>query len=364
MIFGQIWERYFLREFLKTFLFFIFCFYGLYVLVDYASHMSVLLHKQKQVQFVEILRYYLFVFASRAEILLPMGLLIALIRTVCSFNTHHELVALMASGFKLKTLMRPFLTMGLACTVLLFLNEQYLLPPALKKLRQFENVYKEQKRINKQQDKLEAHAVILEDSTLFLYQDFEIDKDRFFDTYWIKSVDDVYRIKYLAPRTNPPTGYYVDHLTRQPNGELALNESMKTTPFPEMRFSTEILQSALIDPDALSLSELWDQRPFAKEIAGEKESKMITAFFWKLFIPWLCVLAIIAPAPFCVRYARHFPLFLIYACGIFGLLAYYLVLDASQVLAKRQVIQSPALTLGLPFFSVLSYFGWRFFRMR
>jgi lipopolysaccharide export system permease protein len=81
-MFKTIWERYFFKEFIKVFLLFLFCFYGLYILIDYASHTSALPHHQIQLHLYEVARYYLFVFASRAEILLPLALLIAFVKTV------------------------------------------------------------------------------------------------------------------------------------------------------------------------------------------------------------------------------------------------------------------------------------------
>jgi lipopolysaccharide export system permease protein len=83
------------------------------VLIDYASHTSALPHHQTQVKLKELARYYLFTFSSRAEILIPFALLIALIKTLCTLNTRNELIALMASGIKLQTLVRPFFYVGL-----------------------------------------------------------------------------------------------------------------------------------------------------------------------------------------------------------------------------------------------------------
>ncbi len=146
MMFKMIWERYFLRQFTQMFALFLGCFYSLYVLIDYASHTSTFIHHKLQWQ--EIIRYYLFIFASRAEILLPLTLLIAFIHTICKLNAQYELIALMASGFSLKKLMRPFVVLGLSCVFLLYTNEQFFLPKALKKLRRIENVTKHKKIVS------------------------------------------------------------------------------------------------------------------------------------------------------------------------------------------------------------------------
>lgn len=215
MILTQLWERYFLKEFAKIFFFFLFGFYGLYVLIDYASHTSSLAHHHVQIPFFELARYYLFIFSSRAEILIPLALLIAVCKTLISLNVHGELIALMASGFKLKTLLRPFLFAGFVAMILLYLNEQFLIPRALTKLRRIEDSTKHQRSRNS--PKVAAHSMVLEDGSIFLFQSYDTAKEQFFDVYWIESLDSIYRIKYLAPELPHPTGYFVDHLTRQQN---------------------------------------------------------------------------------------------------------------------------------------------------
>jgi lipopolysaccharide export system permease protein len=353
----SIWERYFLCQFIRLFFLFLFCFYGLYVLIDYASHTSALAHHQIQIPWSEVARYYLYVFASRAEILLPLALLIAFVQTVCTLNSHQELVALMASGFKLKILMRPFLFMGLLCVVLMYANEQFLLPEALRKLRRIEDATKHQK--SRHAPHLAVNHLNLEDGSLLIFQDYDTAKERFFDTYWIESIDSVYRMKYLSPSTTIPVGFFVDHLVRQPNGELLQTSASQELAFPDMQFNPELLQSTLLEPDIFSLYELATQAVQVSTDLNEKESKILTAFYWKLMLPFLCLIAIIAPAPYCIKFSRQLPIFLIYACSLFGLIAFYMFMDAAQVIAKRQVI-SPLWAICFPFLTIFAYFSWRF----
>ncbi|MBA3721865.1 MAG: LptF/LptG family permease [Parachlamydiaceae bacterium] len=360
MIFKQIWERYFLKEFIKVFLLFLLCFYGLYVIIDYASHTSALPHHHVQIKVTELARYYLYIFSSRAEVLIPLALLIAAIKTLSTLNVHGELVALMASGFKIKTLMRPFIIMGLLGTLLIFLNEQYIVPSALKKLRRIEDATKHQRTRSKLI--MTAHQVLLEDGSLFIYQSYDASKEQFFDSYWIPSVDQIYRIKYLSPLIHK--GYFVDRLERQRNGELKLIKSDAELELPHIRFNEQVLQSTIIDPDALSLSALWSEAPIEtnrSDNLSEKQSKILAAFYWKMTIPWLCLLAIIAPIPFCIYFSRQFPLFLVYICGIFGLIAFYFFMDAALVVAKRQVLD-PIWAITAPFSAIFIFFGWRYLK--
>lgn len=362
MIFNRIWERYFLSEIVKVFILFLFCFYGLYVLIDYASHTSALANHHIHIHWKELARYYLYIFSSRAEFLVPLALLIASIKTLCTLNVNQELVALMASGIRLKTLMRPFLFVGLFCTALLFLNEQLLLPSALKKLRRIEDATKHQRGRN--HPPLAVKHLNLEDGSLFLFQSYDSSKEEFFDAFWIRSIDNIYRMKYVAPYAKIPVGQFVDHFTRQTNGELIQTEAFKNLPLNDLRFNAEILQSTLQDPDALSIPELWQQLPSSSDrLLSEKESKLLTAFYWKLTLPWFCLLAVLAPIPFCIYFSRQLPVFFIYVCGIFGLIAFYLFMEASSVVAKRQVIH-PIWAICFPFFANFSFFGWRFIKMK
>lgn len=357
---GYIWERYFLKEFLKIFFLFLFCFYGLYILIDYASHTSALPHHHTQIDIKELARYYLYIFASRAEILIPFGLIIALIKTVLSLNTHQELVALLASGINLKTLMRPFIGVALFCVALLFLNEQFLLPSALKKLRHIEDASKHKKKHQKLD--IAVNHVILADGSLLLFQSYDSTKEQFFDSYWIRSTDDIYRIKYLSPYAIVPKGDFIDHLQRQANGELASVEAFDKRDLPDLHFNQKALESTLMDPEAISLTGLWKELPLQIDLKTEKDSKILTSFYWKIMIPWLCLLVIIATAPFCVKFSRQPPILLIYIGGIFGLVAFYLFMDASLVVAKRQVVE-PFWAIGVPFLTVFGIFGWRYFKM-
>lgn len=355
--FLKIWERYFIRQFIRMLVLFLSCFYGLYILIDYASHGNTITGSQASGEWQGIARYYFYVFASRAEILLPIALLIAFIYTALSLNTQNELVALQSSGFPLKTLMRPFITAALIAVFLIYANEQFFLPTALRKLRRIEDAAKHQKK--GQALDLAARHVILEDGSVVVYQDYDTNEERFFDAYWIQSIDSIYRMKYLTPIPLPPTGYFVDHLTRQSNGEIYQKTSYLELPLPEMKFNVNHLQSALIDPDILPLTALYRQSLDISSSPTEKESKILTAFYWKIIIPWLCLLAIIAPAPFCLRFSRAPPIFLIYVCSLFGMIAFYMLMDATQVVAKKQIFP-PLWVIFVPFLLVFSYFGFRY----
>src|ERR1700722_2577297 len=85
-----IWGRYFLSQMLKCFFLFIFCFYGLYMLIDFSSHATHFHHSHQAILWKEVGLYYLADFSKRVEVLIPFALLISTIKVLTSLNQHHE----------------------------------------------------------------------------------------------------------------------------------------------------------------------------------------------------------------------------------------------------------------------------------
>jgi len=94
-----------------------------------------------------------------------------------------------------------------------------------------------------------------------------------------------------------------------------------------------------------------------------KRSEILIGLASKISHPWLCLLAVLAPAPFCMRFSRQFPTFLVYAASLFGLIAIYIVIDAAHVLGRRQLLD-PLYALWTPFVFFFLIFGWRYVRLR
>ncbi len=356
----KTWERYFIKQSLKTFFLFIFCFFGLYVLIDYATHLHHFHKSQQEFQWKVVVFYYFFDFIKLLEVLIPFALLISTIKTITTLNVHNELIALLASGIKLKRLLRPFIFLGLVFTALLYFNTEVLLPEALKKLKNFS----QERQIAKTKN-LGTKPVLhlsLEDGSILLFQDFETNEKHFKDTYWIRSIDEIYRIKFLYPEKKIPEGSFVEHLKRDPKGNLIIVASYVSKTFPDMHFNKQTLFESMTTAEEQSYSDLQTKIPSFTEIKSEKQAQLVTSFYYKMAMPWLCLLAVIAPIPFCVYFTRNLPLFMIYAWGIFGLVAFYIIMNSAFVLGERQVL-SPFVAIGTPFLTFMGIFLFRYSRV-
>ena len=351
----KIWQRYFIKEVLKVFFLIIILFYGLHILIDYASHSGSHSHYKT---WIELFRYYSSDFVQRIDVLAPFALLIASIRTLTLIRSQNELTALLTSGLKLHASLRPFVLLGLLFTTLVYLNTEYFLPYALTELRHIHDRRSELK--NQKNKNIAARNIALKDNTTLIFQSYDTVRQIFFDAYWIKSADEIYRIKYLHPYTEVPTGEYVDLFVRNQFGEITKSGSFEKKQMPELHFNKKVLLDTLTSPEELPLTALWKKHwESSSKVLGEKEASLEAVFFRKLAIPWFCLLAVIAPAPFCIRFSRNQSTFFIYAIAIFSLVACFLIIDAAWVLAERQVVP-PAWAIGIPFFFLICPPLWRF----
>lgn len=357
----KIWKRYFLKEILQVFFLFLFCFYSLYVLIDYTNHAHSFHHQQNSFAWDKFFIYYGSEFVHRSHVLVPFALLIATVRTLTKLNQSHELTALRAAGVPLSTLMRPFVYVGLFFTLLLFVNEEWLLPKSMNALRRIQDSNSAQKR--KVQNNLMARHLVLQDESSLIFQHYDSAKGLFFDAYWVRSADEIFRIKSLDPHRDIPIGTHVDLLARNKRGQLIAIASDKEKHFPDMVFNKKTLLETITPFEDLPLTKLWEKWPENGQLSSDKEAQVMTVLYKRLAAPWLCLLAVIAPIPLCVRFGRHVPVFFLYAINIFGLVVTYLILDSAQVLGKRQILD-PALVIWGPFLFFSSIFAWRFYRLK
>lgn len=338
--------RYFYGSLLRSAFMTLVLFYGLYSLIDYSSHLSGAHYPHSKFSLGSMILHYLCELSLRADIFIPFSLLIGTLFSLTRMNTHSELVAFQAGGFSLRKLLAPYLYVGFGAVLLLYANEEWGIPAAAKreeKIR-FESFHKKMKNMTF----LQARSMHLEDKSLVIYKEFNPSSQTLHEVFWIPSIDNIWRIQILDPFSNPPQGFFVDHFARNANGQLAAALSTPTLPFPWLKFNKEMLKASLKVPENEPLSELLVNTPAqSSEEESEKTARKLTALYRKLALPWWALLAILGPAPFCVRYSRHSSYFTLFACWLFLFLASYLVIDALTVLGERQLI-SPELAIGCP----------------
>lgn len=355
MVGTKIWERYLIKELLKTFVVIIVLFYGFYCLIDYAAHTSSNNQNNIKPSWIQLSIYYAADFSKRMDVLIPFALLISSLRVLCLLNIHRELVALLACGLSKQKLLRPFIFIGLFFVFFGYVNNEFFMPKAYQAIRTIQVEYQMQRDKVKKQPK--ASHFLLKDGTTILYHRYDEVLHRLHDVYWVQNADHIWQMKELNLDSSPPEGLDV-HLLQRDNGHLVITGDFDTYSFKDILFNKRKLYETLSPPDELSLTQLWDKMDSAEANASEKKSEIMTAFYRKMVFPWFALLALIGPAPFCMRYSRSFPAFFTIAISIFALVAFYLIMDATSVLGKRQLI-APIIAVGAPFLLTWGWVGYK-----
>lgn len=353
----MIWERYFYRQLFKSAALFLLIFYGLYVLIDYSSHLSGVHYHHSKLKIKEFIIHYLSEFSGRADILIPFALLIGTIHTLCQLNVHSELVALLASGISLHRLLRPFLMIGFGGVLFLYVNNELILPKALKNISHLGTKYAQKKA--KSLGQLKANTLQLKNGGVMVYREFDPVSRQFFEVYYLPSLSDIWRIEVLDQQK----GSLCDHFKAE-KGILTYQNSYASFSFPELLIDEKQLSETIAQNLELPLSTLIQEAP--KEslaLENEKAARNLTALYQKLALPWLALIAIIGPAPNLLRFSRQLPIFFIFALGIFGLVAIYLIMDAAILLGERQVL-SPSIAIFGPMGFFISFFLYRYLRIQ
>lgn len=89
---------------------------------------------------------------------------------------------------------------------------------------------------------------------------------------------------------------------------------------------------------------------------SERAIDIRSFLLYKLTFPLLCLLATLAPMPYCLSFRRDMPHFMIYLLSLGALFCFFLLLQVALVLAKSHVV-SPMIAIGLPWLLASLFVG-------
>ncbi|MBM3207557.1 MAG: LptF/LptG family permease [Chlamydiae bacterium] len=356
MILFKRWERYLFLEVVKIFLFFLFAFFFVFSLMDYATHMKDFSSDGKM-QASHLLSYYSCQFVKRSEILLPLAILIACTKVLCSLNATKELVALQASGLKLRLLLRPFFLLAGICCLFNYISAEKILPSALNYLDEFEH----RSHYNGRNRNEPFHVLYLQDQSKLIYQKHDKSTNSYMDVYWIRSFNDIWKIKTLKADPKNPVAEFADHLVRNKDGLLMKAESLEKCFMKGLTWQKNLTRKGMIPIENRKISHLYKMLKNSKGLSKKNYSEIQTYFTHKLISPLLCILVVLGIAPFCIKYTRTPPVFYIYCIGLFSYIAFYTFMDSCIIIATHNTIH-PLVALLAPFSLCSSFFCYKFLK--
>jgi len=341
----MIWRRYVSYEIGKVFTLFLAGFFFLYALIDYSLHMQDFI-VDKRIQLSHMTVYYFFQFIKRADLLIPLALLVATLKVLFAMNSRGELTALQSSGLSLRKILRPFFAIGLFCAAFNLVSSEFLLPASLNYLDHFRGEHFKHSYRGHRKEPL--HVLPLKDKSKIIYQTEDKEKQLYFDVFWVRSTDELWRMQTLSADKENPVGDYVDHLIRNKEGNFEKVESFEHYRFGKFKWQPDPTGKGFIPLENRKLSELFRLLVQKDKTTAYEYPQALTYFLFKLAIPFLSLIVVAAAAPFCVRHGRHLPLFFTYAIALFAFIGFFALMDGAVILGENQIL-SPYLVVLLPF---------------
>jgi lipopolysaccharide export system permease protein len=332
----KTWHRYFFREILKVFFFFLFSFFFIYSLIEYSMRMDDFF-KDNNLRLAEVVLYYVNQFLKRLDFLLPMALLLSTIKVLTTFSTRNEWIVLQAAGLSTRKLLRPFFAVAMGCSLLVYANFEFFLTHALRNIDEFRINHFHGSHLAQRRELI--HLIPLKDNSKLIYQSYDVEKHLLFDVLWIKGIDEIWRIKYLSSDPANPVAHFADHIVRNSSGLLEKADSHEQILLQELKWHPRMARKGLAPFDQRSMTEL-STLLFDSERPPYEVPKITTALCFKIAIPLISPLLVIALAPFCLIFSRQRHFFFLYAIGLFSLFACYMLLDSLTILSENGIISA------------------------
>lgn len=355
-----LWQRYYFCEALKTSLFFLACFSLLYVLIDYSSHAKLFHGAEASLGWIGFILYYTGQLVLILPLLLPFAIAIATLKVLLGAISRYEAVALMAAGVARWRLQAPLILLGFGAAIFLYIDEQFLLPPAARYIKQVEESHAAERRKGKYKEGVES--LPLGDGSIVLFRGYDSRRGVLFKAVWLRTIDDIWWVDNF-----PLNGGTLDsdksveggvrHFLRDSSGALTVDDSSEQVVVAPVHWDDPLVWAALTDPSDLSLSELWQRLP-NNPLKSDKEIAIVTAFYYKIFFPWISLCVALLLAPSCFIFSRGFRSFALYGFALFGVVAIIVSFDTAILLAKRQLF-SPMTAIGVPALLLVFAVVWR-----
>lgn len=320
-----IWQKHILKKISFTFLFFLLCLFGVYVLVDLSAH-GVRFFSKTGIKDLSI--YYLLSFSVLFDLFLTLSFLLSTMRVLYDLNAHREVLALQMASISKKKLLTPFFVFAGVLSLICYANTQWIFPIAQDQVNSFKQAYKSKK------PKVEVpgiYTVSLEDESEIVYQRYNPKNKELFDVFWIRSPADLWHMKSL--NIDSLEAKSVDHFIRK-DRMLEKLESFEEKHFREIVWNRDAVLDRFVPFEYRPITTL-----ILQAFTDPSEKKVVfTHLYYKLLVPLMPFVVLFAVSPYSLRFSRNMPFFLYVAYAIFGFVALKIVLDGMLILGENLVV--------------------------
>ena len=147
----RILDKYIVKNFLGPFFYCLALFIFLYIIIDLFGHLDEIL--KHNIPILILQEYYLSMIAFIVINTAPIASLISTIYVISTMNKHDEIMAMRAAGISILRVLKPFIYVGLAISIGVFLISEKIMPLSMKNAQSIKENYMEKKNEAKNKEK-------------------------------------------------------------------------------------------------------------------------------------------------------------------------------------------------------------------
>ena len=302
----KLLDRYVIRNFLQVYLYCIAGFISIWLIFDISDNISTFL--DEHVGFSLVVRYYITQVPQVFIILLPVSLLLALLFSLGRMSRANEVVSMLTAGVSLPRILLPLAVIGLLTVAgTMALNYSAAPHAELARKRLFDEAR------SRSESRIEGQIFRNRtDARTWFIQNFRHGSDTF-NNVQVLQQDEHNNIvtNYVATRAvyRPETKTWdlenVRVVRYDPAGNI-INEqivpSLKIDSWSETPFR---LSSANVHAEYLSVPELRQYLRFNADFPTTLLAPFRTHFYYRLALPWTCLVVVCIAAPLGIGYSRR-----------------------------------------------------------
>ena len=339
----RLLDRYLLRELLTPLAFCLGGFLIFWVSFDLFSSLHML--QDLQLNAGEIIWYYVMKLPDLLVVVMPIGLLLALLYALTTHARHHELTAIRAAGISLWRLALPYLAVGFAFSVALFLISEFWAPRGMEAAA----------RLLQRHAAKQSFAPAPAFRKLFFNNsrdgriwalDYNQQQREMSDVHVDWRRRDGSTLVFTAERgvrTNGVWKFYNVRMHTEVAGNIFPVNRIFTNAIamPEFTESPEAIRSELQISDRLNnwqkdraevpLREIINYLRFHPNMEGRDSDRLYTKLHGRLAAPWTCLVVVLIALPFGAASGRR-NVFVGVASGIFICFGYFIFLQLGLAL--------------------------------
>lgn len=336
----KIIDRYLLRTFLVPFFYCLTAFMMIYVIFDLFDNLNDFV--EGKTPLLLVVKYYLILLPSVLIRIVPISLLLAVLYSLSSLTKNNELTAMRASGISIIRLMVPFLSVGLAFTIIVGFVHETVGPGAAYWCYNF---VREQKKNDPAAVYIKQDLAIKHQGTrrIWLVGEFDIRDSRMRQIEVIQQredTSDAMKIRAKEAQWLDGRWWFKDlveqtyDLDGNPMGppRFALTEEMV-----DLTEQPSLFLNEFKDPEFLSSLELVDYLKTHQHREPAALARIEADLHSRLAMPWTCFIVTLLGIPFGSQTGRK-GAFLGVALSIGLFFSYYVLVNVGLGVAKKMVV--------------------------